>query len=200
MPSHLPGGPARRRLAVAVLAASLAVSFVLPASAQGGPGAADPSSLPPEASAGLDTLTVPELRTEFEDLQGKISVLQEQALQDTTLQQELASLEAAVEEEMAEIDPETPDRQAQMLELRGQLEAADKAGEQEQLMTLLEEGKRLQTVDRQVRMEALQSDAILPKIEAFQENVLTAMTALDPEARKMVDRATAIANRLSEGP
>ena len=42
-------------------------------------------------------------------------------------------------------------------------------------------------------------DAILPRIESFQERVLDRMTELDPDARGMVDRATAIANRLSRG-
>jgi hypothetical protein len=153
-----------------------------------------------DTPAAVETLSFVELQAEYERLQTRVEDLQGRAMEDSSLQKQLTDLETAVDIEMTELDPSTPVRQARMTALTAELEAADQAGDQEKLRELIAEGTELQQLDRQVRISAMQSDTIFPKVESFQDGVLTRMTELDPEARVLVDRLTLVVQRLSQGP
>jgi hypothetical protein len=138
-----------------------------------------------------------DIRTEYAALQQRLNGLQQQAMQDSVLQAEYATLETIVEAHMAAADPKLAERRDRMVQLQQEMGAAQQAGEEEKMQGLLEEGTALQEMLRQVQQETMAREDVQEKMTAFRDHVLEKMTEIDPEASKLVDRANEIGEQLS---
>ena len=137
------------------------------------------------------------LRDEYMAVQQRLNSLQQQAMQDTVLQQEYAALEATVEAQMKAADPKLEERRARMMELQGEMAAAQQAGEEEKLQELLEEGTSLQNLLRQTQEQTMALEDVQAAMTGFRDKVLAQMAKIDPEAPALVERANAIGEQLA---
>ena len=118
-------------------------------------------------------------------------------MQDSVLQQQYAALEAMVEGQMKAMDPELDEHRARLMELQGEMAAAQQAGEDTKLQQLLEEGTSLQGLLRQTQETTMGQDDVQAAMTEFRDKVLAEMEKIDPEAPALVERANAIGEQLS---
>jgi hypothetical protein len=169
---------------------------------------APPSEAPPsDAGAGFPATTPPPIpapggdpRAEFAAIQQHLNGLQQQAMQDSVIQSEYAALEAMVEGKMAVADPELAEHRGRLASLQGEMGAAQQAGEDDKLRELLEEGTALQGLLRQVQQDTMAREDVQAAMVAFRDKVLAKMTAIDPEAPKLVERADSLRAQLTAAP
>jgi len=174
------------------------------ASVLGCAGENTPESQVPPADPGLPaTSPAPfpgsgdDLRSEYAAVQQRLNGLQQQAMQDTVIQKQYAELEAMVETQMKAADPELEQRRTRLMELQGEMGAAQQAGEDDKLQALLEEGTAIQGLLRQTQQETMALEEVEAKMTAFREAILARMAEIDPEAPKLVDRANELGEQLT---
>ncbi len=154
-----------------ILLGLLALGLLLPVSAS----ASDPPS--------------PRAMAEFEELNDRLSRLQERAMRDASIQREYGALQELVALTMDRIDPETPDRRARLLELVSLLEDAHEIGDDNAYDVLSEEGEALEMALRTTQQAAFDHEDVAPRLEQFQDTLFSKMTELDPSTPGLVERA-----------
>lgn len=152
----------------------------------------------PSPALGTPLPTSPDsLRAEFMGLQQRLNGIQQQALQDSVLQDGYAKIQTMVEEAMATADPQLTEHRDRLGAIQQELDAAQQAGQSDKLQPLIEEGTSIQNRLRQVQQEALALEEVKTKMDAFRETVVARMAEIDPEAPAIMDRANAIAEQLN---
>jgi len=133
---------------------------------------------------------------EYQQIQQRLSSLQNQALEDTLLQQDYAVLEARIEQAMTDADPEYPSKRDRFSSLQEEMLAAQQSGDQEAMQRINQQGLALRAELDALQNKALEVEAVAAEIDAFREQVGEKMKELDPEAGTLLDRANAIAESL----
>jgi hypothetical protein len=132
-------------------------------------------------------------------IQQRIGQLEQQAMADSALQKQLVALQAHIQEEMVQEDPEFGEKEDRLVELRAEMSEAQQSGDQEAMSSIAAEGQALDTTLRQLQAEVLANEDIASKVTAFQENVQAKMAEIDPEAPELIERASEIAAILQGG-
>lgn len=148
-----------------------------------------PPDFPPE---------VQEWIQEIEQIQTRLAPIQQEALQDEEIQAQQQTLGAEVEEAMEAIDPEIAVLGDRMEELSVEAQAAQEAGEMEELQGLAQEANQIQQRVQMVQAQALEQPELAAKVEAFQENLQAKMIETDPEAEELLERFEELASRIEE--
>lgn len=138
--------------------------------------------------------SVQEMMQEFQELQQRLGELQQQALdQSEELRAERQAVEASIQDAMAEEVPELERKMDRMDSLQGELQEARQAEDQEQLMSLSMEANQLSQELQQAQRAAMQTEAVADELEAFRENLVQQMTAIDAEAEDLIARLEELA-------
>jgi hypothetical protein len=169
--------------------AALALAFVLavPAAAQ--------QMTPPRPEL---PDSVQRLLEEFQDTEARFSALQEQVIQGSTeLQSRQQEIGLMVNEAIREVDPQAEAHIQRLQALEQEAMAAQQEDDMAAFQALLVEAQELQVALQTAQEQALEREDVQEAIEAFQTDVLAAMTEVDPEAEGMLERLQDLAERLS---
>lgn len=170
-------------------AAALTLAFVLavPAAAQ--------QMMPPQQEL---PDSVQQLMDEFQETEARFSALQNQVIQENPeLQSRQQEIGLMVNDAMREIDPQAESRIQRLQALEQEAMAAQQEQDMAAFQSLMMEAQELQTALRTAQEEALEREEVQGAVEAFQADVLVAMTEQDPEAESMLERLQDLAERIS---
>jgi hypothetical protein len=134
---------------------------------------------------------------EMEQIQMRLSPMQERALQDSALNAEGAQIGTRVRQAMDEVDSQTASRIARLNELMTVAQAAQARQDAEAYATAATEATRINQ-DLQLTQEAAVAKAeIAASIEAFEKRVQAKMIADNPEAQGLLSRLEELNTQLT---
>ncbi len=137
-----------------------------------------------------------ELMMEMQTIEQELGPIQQQALEDEALAEQLASVQMQVDQAMREEDPELFER---IETFEAEIAAAQEAGDEERLQALGQEAQGLQQSMQTVQASVLERPDVREPVEAYEEAHRARMIEIDPEAEELLDRAEEIMERLSAG-
>src|SRR5688572_24015264 len=146
----------------------LAMPVAVAAQADGG----NLGTLPVEAQQAL---------REMEQIQMRLSPMQQRAMQDSTLNAEGEAVGAKVRQAMEQVDPGTVTRIARLNELMGVAQAAQANQDQAAYSTAATEATRISQELTLIQEQAAAKPEISAAIEAFEKRVHAKMVADNPE-------------------
>jgi hypothetical protein len=162
------------------------------------PGVGEQSAPVVSLDAPLPT-TTEGLQQEFMSLQQRLGGIQQQAMQDTTLQREYAALDAFIEQGMAASDPQLAQERNRLGAIRGEMSAAQQAGDEAKFQALMQEGTTLQGRLQKLQQDTMQREDVQQKMAALRDRMIARMAAIDPQTQALVQRADAIGAQLAAG-
>jgi peptidoglycan hydrolase CwlO-like protein len=133
---------------------------------------------------------------ELQQIQARLQPLQEQALQDSALQEERDEVTSALRSAMIEADPDVAEKLERMDELLERARTAQEAGDAQAMIAINEEAQGIQPHIAQAQAQALARPDIQDRIDAFQQNLRQRMTEIDPEAPRLMERAEQLEARI----
>ncbi|MGQ0720453.1 MAG: hypothetical protein ACT4PE_02640 [Candidatus Eiseniibacteriota bacterium] len=162
------------------------------------PGTGEQPTLPVSLDAPLPT-TPGGLQQEFMSLQQRLGGIQQQAMQDTTLQREYAALDAVIEQGMTASEPQLAQHRSRLDAIRDEMSAAQQAGDEAKFQALLQEGTTLQGRLQKVQQDTMQRADVQEKMGALRDRMIAKMAVIDPQTPALVQRADAIGAQLAAG-
>jgi hypothetical protein len=133
---------------------------------------------------------------EAQEIQERLAVVGEEAMQDPELRDELENLRTRIDEA---VRAEAPELVASMEEFRTEYAEAQAAGDQEALARIEAEAEEVQAALERVQREVLERPEIAGSIEAFETAQRDRMEEIDPEAGALMDRLEEIERALGMG-
>lgn len=153
-----------------------------------GPALAQQPEVTPEQQAMLQ---------EFQQLQQRVAMVEQQAMQQNPeLQEELANAQGAVIAAMIELRPETRDHLERLETLEGEIRSAQQAQDGERMQSLMLEAVSLTEQLNDAQAEAMEREDVAARLDAFQDHLLSRMVAIEPETEAMIARMQEIAQQL----
>ena len=141
--------------------------------------------------------SIQELVDEFQETRQELGQIQDQAVQENPgLQTEQEALRQTIRTTMRRMHPELEEQVTRMETLQGEIEAAQQAQDQQQMMSLVMEAQQIQQALRSAQTEAMETDSVARAIERYEENLMDAMLEIDPQADEKMDRLQELADRL----
>ena len=132
--------------------------------------------------------------TEAAQLRQKIGQLQQQALNDPALEGVQDSVNTAVQEAMARLDPAATAKSARAAALAQEVEAARAAGDNARLNQLADEATQLKAYFDNLRPRAMEDAQVKAARQVYLARVFERMKQIDPNAQQYVDRLGELAN------
>jgi hypothetical protein len=133
---------------------------------------------------------------EIQQIQTQLRPVQEQALQDSALQQEQAQVADAVRQAIIEADSSMASKMERLETLATEARAAQEAGDTQKIAKLTGEAQTLQPEIYEAQAEALEKPEIEVQVSAFQENLHERMAQLDPKAKPLIDKMKQLDERV----
>ncbi|MFO7767462.1 MAG: hypothetical protein R6W82_00640 [bacterium] len=182
-----------RLLTVMLLGGMLTLSGQAAAQGTGPPPVQDPEV----QETGQDSLQA--LVQEAQQLQQELVSLQRKAISESEhLQQLEGALQDSVQAAMVEADSTILQTMARMEEIPQRFEAAQQAGDQEQLTMIQAEAQQLQAHYLRLQDQIMQRETIDEQMKDFREELLEVMVTIDPEAREMYERMEELSRLLDQ--
>lgn len=160
-------------LALAALALPVSVS-----AQQSPPATPQPTAPVPAAAA----------QAEMAQIQQRLGALQQQAMQDSTVQAAEKQLGADIQAAIVRLDPAAQAKMARAEALQADVEAARAAGDNAKLNELASEAQALQVYFAELNPRVMALPEMEEKRKAFMGVLLTRMNEIDPQAQVMVNR------------
>jgi hypothetical protein len=154
-----------------------------------------PAPSGPAMPGGAEMAELQQLQAEFNSVQARLNGLQQQVMQDPTIAANFAALQRSIDEAVDKLDPSAPASRKRMEAIEAEFAAAEAAGDQAKIQALIQEGTNLQTKLQGSQSQVMQDGVMFAKMQAFQEEVVAAMTKTDPETPTLIARATEIAKK-----
>jgi hypothetical protein len=139
---------------------------------------------------------VQEWITEMQQIQARLEPVQDQALQDSELQQEQQQVGEAVRGAMVAANPAVAGQLERMEAILEEARAAQAASDADRIVALTAEARELQAELAQAQADALQQPDIEARVAAFQKNLHERMVQIDPESRALLDRLQELERRV----
>jgi hypothetical protein len=141
------------------------------------------------------------LIAEAQQLQRQVAQVQERALsEDTDLSTRQEKLQQSIRAAMVAADSTVLESFRRMTELDADYERAQADQNFDAIMRLRSEARYIQEHISRLENEALASDEIAPRVDAFQEAMLSSMAAIEPKVREWVARLDELALLLRPPP
>jgi len=146
--------------------------------------------------------SVQEMLAEFEEKREQLIDLRQEALSENEeLQERETAIQDQIEDAMRAVEPDLDELIATLEGLEGDFHAAQEAQDMERIQTLMAEAQALDGRLQQAQAQALEQGEVQETIERFENDLMGAMTEINPEAEQLLDRVQELAERLSsEGP
>ena len=125
---------------------------------------------------------------EIAQLQQRIGQLQQQALADPSLKGVQDSLNTAVQQAMARLDPAAPGKAARATSLNQEVEAARAANDNAKLNQLADEAAQLKSYFDALRPRAREDEQVKAVRQVYLARVFERMKQIDPNVQQYVDR------------
>jgi hypothetical protein len=161
--------------------------------------AQEATSAPPAAEE-PDSATVALVQgwvVEMQELNGRLQILQQQALEDPGLDAAQAELGERIRTTMMAADPTLAASVARVEELHGEAAAAEERSDTTRLMEIGEEVRRIDSAFFEAQQRALATPEIAAELEAFQARGDAKIVELDPQAPQMIARFLALREQLA---
>jgi chromosome segregation ATPase len=187
MTSGTTPSPFKRALGIPLLGLAL---MCAPLAAQEMP----QQQLPPE---------IQEMLEEFEEKREQVIELREAALeQNAELREREEAIGDQIEGAMRAVEPELDDLVQRMEALEREFQSAQQAQDMERLQSIMTQAQELDGRLQQAQAQALERDEVQGAIAAFEDDLMSAMKEIDPEAEEILERVQELAERLSaaQGP
>jgi chromosome segregation ATPase len=135
---------------------------------------------------------------QFRVLDARVNQVQQQVMEsDSTLQEEQAAIQAAVEEAMFAAHPELRGAVEERLPaMQDEAAAAQAAQDTAQLQALNQEYQGIMAQVQEAQAEVVQEEALSQRLDEFQDRVMDAMVQMDPEIEGVFDELRVLAGRL----
>lgn len=176
-----------------VTAVVLAVAL-LPGAPLGAQGEGPPPTMPQQPQI---PDSVRELMTEFQQIQRTLDSVQTEAVQaNPELQAQQRELQETVEETMIEMHPELEPRMDRVETLQGEIQQAQQAQDRQAVQELVTEARQIQQEIQSAQGEAMQREDVSQAIETFRDNLVAAMSEVDPQVEEKLDRLDELSERI----
>ncbi len=135
---------------------------------------------------------------QFQQLDQRVNAVQEQAMEaQPELQEEQAEIQQAIESAMFAAHP---DLQAALQErlpaMQAEANEAQAAQDTAALQTLNQEYQGIMARVEQAQAEVVQEEGMRTRLDAYQDRVMAAMVAIDPEIEGVFEELRVLAGRL----
>ncbi len=140
-----------------------------------------------------------ELMDEARVLQTTLEAIQAQVLQNESLAGKADALVRDVEARMAELEPLTPSRLAQLEQFRSAAEAAAGGGDRTTYDGIMGQARALQGALQTTRRLVLAEEPFMLRTVALQRELVDAMTVVEPNVPGMLRRLAEVARTLGAG-
>ncbi|CAN5538365.1 hypothetical protein BH23BAC4_BH23BAC4_17590 [soil metagenome] len=131
---------------------------------------------------------------EAEMIAHRLLELQQQAMQDTALQAAQMEVGQELVATMLRVEPSAAEDLERANALQAELVAAQQAGDEERLNALASDAQELQASLDALQARAMQDEQMQIAMVAFQEQVVSKMTEIDPETPDLLARLDQLAN------
>lgn len=158
-------------------------------------------ALPAGVSAQETNGPPPEVREwieEIQQIQARLGPVQDQAMQDTSLQRERRQVTDAVREAMIAADPAIAQRMARLEAIVAEAQEAQQAGDGERLAALVAEARTIQEPLARAQAAALDRPEIEARVSAFRGRLRARMVQIDPSSEALLDRLEALDRRVRD--
>lgn len=172
--------------------ASLALAFALGAM----PLAAQNGDVPAPVPLPQDSVQV--ALSQFQELDQRVNAVQEQAMEaQPELQEEQAEIQQAIEAAMFEAHPDLQVAlQERLPAMQEQANEAQAAQDTATLQSLNQEYQGIMARVEQAQAEVVEDAAMRTRLDAYQDRVMAAMVAIDPEIEAVFEELRTLAGRL----
>lgn len=187
-------GPRRLRsaLVVALGVVTMAGLAACGGDGQGGDAASDTAArssgqgLPSAGGQGGGVMT------EMRQLNKQLRSIQQQAMQDSALQQRAQELQDLIDQTMREMSPRAGEQLERMDSLRGQLQTAQAQKDTARLRSLIMEAQKLQRALQKLRSKAMQEEEVAAALKEFRKDLRAEMREVNPAADSLMERADSL--------
>lgn len=138
-----------------------------------------------------------ELMMEIQEIQGRLSPIQSEAMADPELQAAGEELGARIREVMAERRPETEELISRLQELAPQIEEAQANGNTARFSELVQEYGYIDQALQITRDEVTREPAIDALVVEYEKRVQAKMVEDNPEVAEMLDRLQTLSGQLA---
>lgn len=126
--------------------------------------------------------------SEAEQIQARLTQLQQQALQDASIKAAQGEILTAIQEAAGRVDPGYAGYAQRAQTLPADVAAAQAAKDNAKLKLLAEEAKQLQQSIAAAQAKAREDAAVKAKLDEYKVKLFTKMVEIDPQAQKLADR------------
>lgn len=163
------------------------------------------SALPLAAQSGEDAPPVPLPQdsiqvalNQFQQLDQRVNAVQEQAMEaQPELQTEQAEIQQAIEAAMFAAHPDLQVAlQERLPAMQEQANEAQAAQDTATLQSLNQEYQGIMARVEQAQTEVVEDEAMRARLDAYQDRVMAAMVAIDPEIEGVFEQLRTLASRL----
>lgn len=138
----------------------------------------------PASQQGMDPEMMAQVM-EIQQLQQQLEPIQREALQDQELAAQLEALQVRIDASMREAGPDVFARIDQFQE---EVAAAEAAGDQERMQTLMMQAQGIQQEAQALQATVFEQPEIRASVEEFEAAHRERMIAIDPESEALLDR------------
>lgn len=136
---------------------------------------------------------------EAQQIQQRLSQVQQQVLADPQIAEEREALGEQVQAAMIEADPELEQSMEQIQELEPQMAEAQQAGDQERLNELVAQARAMEQRFQEAQSEALEDPTLRETVLAFNARIEERMLEIEPETPQLIERLRELQTRLQGG-
>lgn len=141
--------------------------------------------------------SVQEMMAEFQEKQERLQTLQEEAIEgNDALQEQQNAIQAQIEEAMRALEPDFDQLLERLESMEAEAQEAQEAEDTERLQSIMAEAQAVNGRLQQAERQAFEREEIQEAVESFQDDLMTQMKEIDPEAEELVDELEALAERL----
>jgi hypothetical protein len=133
---------------------------------------------------------------EIQQLQSELEPVQQEALQDSAIQQHQEEIGGLVRDAMIALDSTNALRLERMGQIIEEAQVAQSTGDTAKIDALTSEAETLQPHIEAAQAEALAQPEIETRIEQFRQDLHAKMIDIDPEAKPRLDRLAELSRRV----
>jgi hypothetical protein len=130
--------------------------------------------------------------TEIQQIEQRLGLIQQRAMEDPALRQAQTQLNEAIITALRQAGPETAADLRRVETIQPELRAAQESGDQAQLQRLVTEAQQLQERLMQAQMRVIGQPQIAAQAEAFQTRLQARMVEVEPAAETLLQRFTTL--------
>lgn len=135
---------------------------------------------------------------EFRNVRNRLQKVRQQAFEDSALAERARNLEEELLAAMEEIDPKAGEYVEQLKQMEKEFSSAQSMKDSTMSQEIAQEGRKLDQKIGKLRSQALEDEALVEKIDRFQQDIETKMQEIEPKLDSLRARADTLQQFLRE--